>query len=175
MNVFVLGHTQSGKSTLAQHIADKYGFKHIEASGNLRDLVPRNEGESDIDYVKRLSNKSKELLLKDPYYFADIVKSKMQPDRNIISGIRNPVDLIQIADFKKDLIIFITPYKGNFFGYHSAFERTGLYCIQAFIPFLTDYINPNGYFCYHNDPEKTIEENFDSNIWEKKYLYEHFN
>lgn len=45
--VFIIGKTKSGKSTLAQNIKDKYGFKIISLEEIVEDFVKEHE-DSDI-------------------------------------------------------------------------------------------------------------------------------
>ena len=133
MNIFIVGGSGSGKTTLSNYIKDNYMFNHIEASGNLKKDYPINKNESVIDYINRLSKKSKDILLNDVNYFNKAIFEKMTTN-NVISGIRNPNDLLKLINFSEDLVIVLES------DYKSDFEKLGIESILSILTFSEKFL-----------------------------------
>ncbi len=159
MNIFIIGYTKSGKTSLANHIEKQYSFNHVEASGNLKQLYPKDDNESLLQYTDRLSNIASELLQIDYNYFSNNIKLNLNKNgNNVISGIRNPIDLISLINLNTDLIIFILNDKCA--EASSDFEFNGIEAIFSISTFVTQSINHNIVLNYTVNEKLTIEENF---------------
>lgn len=155
MNIFIIGGSGSGKTTLALFLKEKYGLNHIEASGNLKLDYPINNLESFEDYVYRLSKTSREILLKDPDYFNRAIKEKML-DCNVISGIRNPNDLLKLVNFNNDIVLVLKS------DYKSEFEKIGIDSILSILEFSRKFLGLKIVNC-ELDLNKSISDNFIKN------------
>lgn len=160
MNIFIIGYTKSGKTTLAKHICDLYSFNHIEASCDLKKLYPIENNENLLEYTNRLSSISNELLHKDYNYFNNKIRNSLSKTKvNVISGIRNPVDLFSLVDFNKDIIIYMSQSTESL----SDFEKYGIKSISDSLIFIEKFINEKSIINYEMVVGKSIDENFKSN------------
>ena len=127
MNIFIIGNTKSGKTTLAKLFKDA---NHIEASYDLKSKFPINYGESLQKYTNRLTNEAVKVLNKTPYYFSRHIKQNLVTDRtNVISGVRNINDFIELFDKTHDKVYYLKskPLTG--------FEKYGTKAILSYLKF----------------------------------------
>jgi tRNA A37 N6-isopentenylltransferase MiaA len=136
MNIFIIGFTKTGKSTLAEYLSKQFKFKIIESSKSLKDKYPIKNKESKEKYVKRITNTSRKLLKSDLTYFSDSIKKQLTTN-NIIVGIRNPIDFISLYNPKKDIIIRTFTNKNI---YYSDFEKSGIEIIDSLLLFYTNNV-----------------------------------
>lgn len=132
MNLFIIGSTKSGKTTLAKTIAES---NHIEASYDLKEKFPIKSYEDKSDYVCRITQEAINILKEDPDYFYNHIKSKIVNDKlNVISGVRNINDFIKLFNIETDKVLLLncSPF--------TLFEEYGLNAIVDYIKF-NEYIN----------------------------------
>jgi len=159
MNIFVLGGTKSGKSTIAKYIADTYGFKLIQMSKPLKDRFER--GDLNIDVYTNMLVKttlsyigSKERRKSE--YFLNYALLEMGPN-NVFDGVRNPRDFMRLFNHFEDMVIKM-PGEGI-----NAFEVDGLRAIFGCHRYMYKYMSAKPLIKYHYDLELSIEENFQNN------------
>lgn len=128
--IFVIGHSKTGKSPVAQRIANHYGYPVIEAGAWARALCPAKEGEMSEEYVPRVSQAALEALKNDPRISVRHVVSHLSTTTGpcLIVGIRNPFDFANLVDPTKDHVIFIESDVPL-----SDFEQEGITLIQGMV------------------------------------------
>lgn len=132
MNLFIIGSTKSGKTTIAKTIADS---NHIEASHDLKEKFPIKLYEDKGEYVCRITQEAINILKDDPDYFYNNIKSKIVNDKlNVISGVRNINDFIKLFNIETDKVVVLdmNPF--------TLFEDYGLSAIYYYLRF-NEYIN----------------------------------
>lgn len=112
-NVFFIGPTKVGKSTLAWTLCfetpDVY-LVPVQASKWIKEQYSAASFASYPEYVAFLTQKSRELLAKDP----DCAVKRIKQSFNccgggcLIEGVRNPRDFMQLFDYRKDLVVFLS-------------------------------------------------------------------
>lgn len=104
--IFVLGASQSGKTTLAEKLAFKLGCLRVSAGAWLRALHPSSDREV-------LDSASSQELQRNPDYAINWVSAcciRITDSSNsniIIEGVRNPRDFHSLWDPNRDVCIFI--------------------------------------------------------------------
>lgn len=92
-HLILVGPTCAGKSTLASHLAEKYGYFHLEAS----DFMHQKFYElHDVNTELTIGNFAQKALLENPCIVADLVAEHMNRLKDtpvIISGFRNPQEI----------------------------------------------------------------------------------
>ena len=147
MQVFILGKTKSGKSTLA-HICEQHGYTTYEAGSWARkefELI--NTGSRDefsVEFKENLTNYALGKLKEDNYYSVKKYESfltEKNVDKKLIVGVRNPDDFLQMLRMDKDnKVIFITSEK-QFTGSLELFEE-GLKIIKDYLNWKAKLGNP---------------------------------
>lgn len=127
MNIFIIGPSRSGKTTLANHFVKK-GYNHIQASKTLKEQYPITRNEEYGKYVSRLTGISKQLLEENPDHFIDYIKFNMI-ENNVIEGVRNPRDFCFLYNPNIDKVILTS---GDSL---SDFEKLGIEAILSIIKF----------------------------------------
>ncbi len=103
-NLFIIGNSQVGKSTLAKNLAEIFHYKHIGASEWVRSKFPPNVSREE------LTSYSVEQLALNPNVCVDYIRNKydLENDSFIIEGIRNPFDFVKLWNPQTDHIIFLS-------------------------------------------------------------------
>lgn len=106
MNLFIIGPSQTGKSTLAQGIALDTGMKHITASSWVRSKFKPEESPTRED----LTQKSTDLLREQSTMATDTLRALHDLDSGgyIIEGIRNPFDFARLYRPERDVVLFLS-------------------------------------------------------------------
>ncbi len=157
MNIFIIGASGTGKSTVARYLYSKYGFNHVEASGTIRKDNPKFDDESNEDYVNRLTDISINFLKADHNHFFTKLKYSLFDNKvNVIAGMRNPNDFIRLFNHDKDIIIALD---GK---YKTDFETDGIFAIYSFCNYIDKYINKCLYK-FDPDLDLDIETNMNNN------------
>lgn len=109
MKIFILGMSQSGKSTLTNKLCNKYNFKHIQSSIMVRNTFKFTEKDyhNKQDFIDAITQYSIELNRKTPNAVSDYIKDNYNLNNVIIEGIRNPNNFFQLFDIKKDKVIYL--------------------------------------------------------------------
>lgn len=143
-NIFIIGDTKCGKTTLAKKIAEKLNFKHISASQIIRDGFTGNK--ESPTFTKEITDYSIEKLKLNPNYIInDLAKKHIGLGGFVIEGCRNPRDFSSLFSYNDDYVISITNYSASD---PQPFEKYGLIAIRAIIDFYekTTLLNSNNIF-----------------------------
>lgn len=133
-NIFILGASGTGKSTVAAVLKQAIPNSHIvEAGAWARERFPKQPGMSVEQHVQYMSEQSAKALASDPLCAVNNIRDRcIAGGFNIIPGVRNPVDLAHLCVPTRDAIIWTNfgnpPPK-------SAFEQTGLLACTALVRF----------------------------------------
>lgn len=167
-NVFIIGSTGTGKTTLGNFLIKKFHYKRVQLSAYLKQQFPRHEGELSLDYTQRITNQSKEFLREDPDFFADRARSASDNNGgNIFDGVRNPRDFCRLFDPKRDVVINIISQNKPM----TLFEERGIAAILAVCNFFNEVYDRETCLHYVANPSLSLQENIQEN---KKIIYECF-
>lgn len=92
-HLILVGPTCAGKSTLASHLAEKYGYFHLEASDFMHQKFYELHG---VNTELKIGDFAQKVLLENPCIVADLVTEHMNRLKEtpvIISGFRNPKEI----------------------------------------------------------------------------------
>lgn len=135
MNIFIIGNSKSGKSTLSSLMASDLGYKVVSAGGWVREAFADKTPSR-----KEMDDYSCETFKHNPNACIEYIMEQIGNESNvIIEGIRNPRDFMFLYQ-PEDIVIFI---KLNPIVEESDFETKGINAIQAYLEFisLTSEIN----------------------------------
>lgn len=146
MQVFILGKTKTGKSTLAK-IVEEFNYTIYEAGAWARQEFSKiNTGSTDefsVEFKENLTQYALNKLKEDSYYSVKkyeefLTKNK---EKKLIVGVRNPDDFLQmLRKDEKNLVIFINSNK-QFEGSLELFEE-GLKIIKDYLEWKEKLGNP---------------------------------
>lgn len=146
MQVFILGKTKTGKSTLAK-IVKEFNYTIYEAGSWAREEFSKiNTGEKDefsAEFKENLTQYALSKLKEDSYYSLKKYEKFLLNgvDRKLIVGVRNPDDFLHmLRKDEKNLVIFIKS-KRQFDGALELFEE-GLKIIKDYIDWKERLGNP---------------------------------
>lgn len=123
-NIWIIGATDSGKSTLAKRIAKQEQLPIIEMGEFVRSISVPN-----ANYMQ-LVKTAEEVLQQDYRYFSKLLKTKLREiNRTIIVGTRNPIDFVDNYNPNDKIIILVSKAQVGF-------EQDGLDAITKIIYFL---------------------------------------
>jgi adenylate kinase family enzyme len=92
-HLILVGPTCAGKSTLASHLAEKYGYFHLEASDFMHQKFYELHG---VNTDLKIGDFAQEALLENPCIVADLIVEHMNRLKDtpvIVSGFRNPQEI----------------------------------------------------------------------------------
>lgn len=133
VKIFVLGTSQSGKTTLAKRICDELSLQHVSASAWVR----KNFKECYVDkqaHIQSMTAFATDQLKHNP--FICIQELQTSYDLNlpsVVEGIRNPFDFAHLFDPRTDCIVWVK-YKNNKLA-TTEFEK-GLLVVDALLSWL---------------------------------------
>ena len=137
MQVFIIGATKSGKSTLARMIQEK-GISIYEAGSWVREEFhaqhPEPHDEMSNDFKNALTQFAKNKLKDNNLYSFQKYQEKTQniAGNLAIIGVRNPDDFIHMIEQSKDNRVIFLTNRFDFTGELADFE-TGIDVIKAYI------------------------------------------
>lgn len=167
-NIFIIGSTGTGKTTLGNFLIEKFHYKRVQLSSHLKQQFPRYEGESLFDYTQRITNQSKKFLKNDPDFFVNHAKNASSKEvGNIFDGVRNPRDFCTLFDPRQDVVINIVSLVKSM----TSFEEQGIAAILAVCNFYNGVYDREVCFNYLVNPQYSFQENIQEN---KKIIYECF-
>ena len=111
MNVFIIGQSGTGKSPIANKIAQAKDLQLIKASEYFRKSF-KGHSEDRNEFIKLISQFSAEKLSEDPYVNVRYIQNKMNSKPFVIEGVRNPIDFTSLFKFGRDKVIFLN-YEEN--------------------------------------------------------------
>jgi len=136
MKLFILGPSQSGKTTLAKQLAEIYGFEHLSASRWVKQSWQKSPEDfpDRAAYIQAITAYSLASLHQSPYACIDYIRERLPCSGGIIvDGIRNPHDFIHLFDWQSDRCLHLIyqrhPISSN------SFEQ-GLAVIEAYLDWL---------------------------------------
>lgn len=115
MNVFIIGTSRTGKSTLSEIFFDS-GYNVIKASEYFRKSFKYTEDyfKDSNEFIHAITEFSKKELQKNPYVNIDYIKNNFSfLDKNVIEGIRNPIDFSSLFNASEDIVIILKKVGGN--------------------------------------------------------------
>lgn len=109
MKIFVLGSSQTGKSTITRYLCEKFNMTHIQSSTMIRNTFPFKEEDynNKQEFINAITKYSIELNIKKPNIVSDYIKKNYDLNNVIIEGIRNPNNFHQLFDITKDKVIYL--------------------------------------------------------------------
>lgn len=112
MKIFIIGSSNTGKTTLANNLSIKYCLLHLKASKVIRDsfYYKEKDFESSDAFIKAITIYSLDELQKSPDLIIDNIKEVLAQNKKrncIIEGIRNPRDFFSLFDINEDKIILL--------------------------------------------------------------------
>jgi hypothetical protein len=135
MKLFIIGATQTGKTTLAQAVASELEMQALSASEWAKLRFKRSElATTDRDaYVREITDFTCTELAKQWDSCARYLQSRCTGSL-VIEGIRNPYDFSVLFDPHEDAVVFLLSGMDG----RTTFEKRGLAAIQAQVTFYVD-------------------------------------
>jgi hypothetical protein len=161
MRIFICGYSRSGKTHLANLLADRLDVKAITASGWLHKEEETRakpaENETKQEYINRLTQMSLEYLANDP----DVCIRYIGQKGTIVEGLRNPRDFAHLFDAGTD--VFIWCENTNVTEAATKFESSGLVAILRYVQF-QQIIHPDMKLIrvVHEGPPDGLENELDT-------------
>lgn len=140
MQIFLMGKTKTGKTTISQLLKKEYSQSQIYEAGawareEFQLFYRENFDEYSNDFKNKLTEFALQKLRKDSLYSFKKYKEWKMNNKNqitLISGVRNPDDFIHmLEEDKNNIIIFIDTQK-SFSGALELFEK-GLTLIENYV------------------------------------------
>lgn len=115
MKIFVIGVSQTGKSTLSKYLCEKYQMKHIQSSVMVRETFSKKESDfkNKQDFIDAITEYSILLNRRNPNAVSDYIQEHYFLENVIIEGIRNPNNFHKLFDIKKDKVILLDYTKNS--------------------------------------------------------------
>lgn len=109
MNIFILGVSQTGKSTTSKYLSEKYNLTHIQASIMVRNTFKFKESDfkTKQEFIEAITKYSIELNRVSPNPVSDYIIDNYILDNVIIEGIRNPNNFHKLFNIKEDIVIYL--------------------------------------------------------------------
>lgn len=143
-NVFLIGATKTGKTTLARRLAEDLGLTHVSASAWLRgrpdvpapvaDDAPMRER---VAFTEAITRRARAELSRDPDVCVDFLRQahpSLDDGGFVVEGIRNPRDFLLLFRPERDLVLYLdfaaNPHPPT------TFERDGIAVIHALTTWL---------------------------------------
>ena len=113
MKVFIVGLPRSGRTTVAQAIAEKHGWKYIDAMSWVRSTYrePRSDEhphQFEDEYQQYLTKR----MMVNPWFVTDHVCEMMKIGGDedtvfVIDGVASPKDFTALFDYRQDIVVFL--------------------------------------------------------------------
>lgn len=110
MKIFIIGISQTGKSTLSKYLSDKYYLEHIQTSKSIRNTFQYKEEDfnSKQSFIEAITDYSIKINQKEPYFNSNYIINNYDLKKDvIIEGIRNPNNFFSLFDIIKDKVIIL--------------------------------------------------------------------
>lgn len=135
MKIFIIGSTNTGKTTFAKKLFNHVGkdILFLESSEILKNFVNYPDNLTDENRTKKLTKFSLSILKNDHFAICDMIENIIllqNKKYTIVNGIRNPTDFIKLYNPKTDMV-FISQEKGK-----SVFEKFGIKSIKSYLTFI---------------------------------------
>lgn len=109
MNIFILGLSKSGKTTVSKAIANSLNFKYIDALSWMKSIfysTELNSSFNDDEYQQFITK----WLIINPLLIINHVKEMTGIQLNcnfVIDGITSPKDFVSLFDYREDIVVFL--------------------------------------------------------------------
>jgi hypothetical protein len=113
MKVFIVGLPRSGRTTVAQAIAEKHGWEYIDAMSWVRSTYREPRGDEhphqfEDEYQQYLTKR----MMVNPWFVSDHVCEMMKVGGNedtvfVIDGVASPKDFTALFDYRQDIVVFL--------------------------------------------------------------------
>ena len=104
MNIFVLGYTHTGKSSLCDLLVEKTAFNYVKGSKWVRSIF--SEDINNLTFLENITAFSIKKLAENQDVCIDFVRQELKQD-NIIDGFRNVNDFMKLFNYKTDKVILL--------------------------------------------------------------------
>jgi len=113
-NIFVVGASNTGKSTLAKKIRDTFDLKYVHAGTWATEMYETRPEEKSRAYIDGVTAYALDKLREDPNICITYLASQgvMCGKGFLVDGIRNPRDFSRIFDTQNDVAVILN-YKEN--------------------------------------------------------------
>ncbi len=110
MNLFIIGCSGAGKTSLATFLAEKLGMVHVPGSEWVRKRFPGPEPEDRAERARVLTAFAIEELKREPFAAVAYIESKYDLSRGgyIIDGARSIGDFVHLFDQRQDLVVHLS-------------------------------------------------------------------
>ena len=122
MNIFVIGKSKTGKTTVSSKIAQALDIQHVTVSTIFREIVNENDFETRQEFIEKISYVSETMIEHDPYVVVNYVNSMTANTSSVVEGFRNPFEFIKIFNPSEDKVVFLNGGK-HVLSYQSKFEN----------------------------------------------------
>jgi len=109
MKIFVIGMPQSGRTTVAQALANNKNYALIEAVSWMKQYFrPKLECENSYQYQEELHSWLLNQIITNPQTITDFVNRHLSNQTvSVIDGLFSPKDFTQLFDYNQDFVIFL--------------------------------------------------------------------
>jgi hypothetical protein len=111
MKIFIIGLPRSGRSTVANAIAEEQGYHYIDAVSWVRSTFrdPKEQehpNQYEDEYQQYLTNR----MVINPWFVSDRIQDMMNDSGDtifVIDGISSPKDFTALFDYRQDIVVFL--------------------------------------------------------------------
>lgn len=110
-NVFVVGKSKTGKTTFSKKLAELLGMNHLQGSEWVKEKAKEeNILFSEENYREEITNFALKNLRENQNICVNFIKNKYNIENKgfLIEGLRSPYDFMNLVDFNKDYVFFLT-------------------------------------------------------------------
>jgi len=130
-NIFIIGPSQSGKTTLAKELASDLGFIQYSASNAIKELRNLHKlFKNKIENREEITKISLETLQSDDKAISRKIHETIADGGFVIDGIRNPTDFVCNFNSSKDFVVLLDGRSEDYF------EMSGIQTIEKYLGFL---------------------------------------
>lgn len=119
MKIFIVGLPKSGRTTVAQALAQELEYHYVDAATWLGlAFRPQNSGEHNQQYKEDYKVFMVDKLKESPNLVVDMIENSItncwHPENFIIDGIQSPKDFVNLFDYNEDLVVFLNRTDNEF-------------------------------------------------------------
>lgn len=110
MKIFILGLSNSGRTTVAKHLADEDSL-YISAMDWVKSTFrPKELGEDNLDFERSFNEYYSERIKVNPFLIAENIEEIIKScphNRFIVDGVLNPQNFMKLFDYNQDVLIVL--------------------------------------------------------------------